>query len=400
MFIFDAVTSPPQLMHRRTHRWLVPLALALGACGDPASGPTTSAAPIWREVVTSYEATCALDEAGAVACARGFSPPRILPVASEAALRFTALSTNQSSGTCGLTTDGAVRCWTAGDTLASPPLPSGHRFTAIGGGPHGGCALDTDGGAWCWRAANGAQDLGRVSVSPVTGAPPLARLTYGEQFGCGLDAGGAAYCWPTRLYSTAPPAPAAAAVPTTLRFASISAGGDHICALDAGGAAYCWGDGSQQQLGVSRDQAPVGCTITQTTSGPQLFCDVPQRAAASLTFRQIVASNDRTCASTAEGAVYCWGMNQGLALGVELPQDQPTCRVGASYPCTWEPVRAGGGSAPPLARLAATSRGLHECGLTADGRGFCWGRVTHTGVPDLGNSFYGGLTVLVPLPDR
>jgi hypothetical protein len=355
MFIFDAVTSPPQLMHRRTHRWLVPLALALGACGDPASGPTTSAAPIWREVVTSYEATCALDEAGAVACARGFSPPRILPVASEAALRFTALSTNQSSGTCGLTTDGAVRCWTAGDTLASPPLPSGHRFTAIGGGPHGGCALDTDGGAWCWRAANGAQDLGRVSVSPVTGAPPLARLTYGEQFGCGLD---------------------------------------------AGGAAYCWGDGSQQQLGVSRDQAPVGCTITQTTSGPQLFCDVPQRAAASLTFRQIVASNDRTCASTAEGAVYCWGMNQGLALGVELPQDQPTCRVGASYPCTWEPVRAGGGSAPPLARLAATSRGLHECGLTADGRGFCWGRVTHTGVPDLGNSFYGGLTVLVPLPDR
>ena len=75
----------------------------------------------------------------------------------------------------------------------------------------------------------------------------------------------------------------------------------HSCALDRNGQVQCWGASGWAQLGDgegTRDRAR------------------PERIRAAGPFVEIVAGYTHTCARTAEGAVWCWGRNDGGQVGV------------------------------------------------------------------------------------
>ena len=80
-------------------------------------------------------------------------------------------------------------------------------------------------------------------------------------------------------------------------------------------------------------------------------------ATAALSFRQMSAGGNHTCAVTADDRAYCWGDNSSGQLGDGVPG------LGLA------PVRVLGGL-----RFRHVSAGFyHTCGVTTDDRVFCWG---------------------------
>ncbi len=76
-------------------------------------------------------------------------------------------------------------------------------------------------------------------------------------------------------------------------------------------------------------------------------------------FVAVSAGQDHTCALGADGTAYCWGANDAGQLGAGVADGGPHT----------VPERVRGGIA--FRAIAAGHR--HSCGLTADGRAFCWG---------------------------
>lgn len=260
------------------------------------------------------------------------------------------------------------------------------RSLAAGG--NSACAALRSGGTACWGAGTGA---------PATvDSRGYDQLAVGGSHRCGL-AGGVAYCWgsngsgqlgdgSTAAHSR--PAP----VQGSARFTAIAAGGAHTCALDRGGKAYCWGSNAAGQLGSGA-----------RGSGAQ----VPTAVETELTFTQLAAGKQHTCALTASGEAYCWGDGFNGALGNNMtePQDRPfpvdgklrfrklaagddfTCGLttaGQAY--CWGDNRSGqvgdrsnrqrnkpsAVARNPVFTDLVTGR-YHACGLTGDGRAMCWG---------------------------
>jgi alpha-tubulin suppressor-like RCC1 family protein len=81
-------------------------------------------------------------------------------------------------------------------------------------------------------------------------------------------------------------------------------------------------------------------------------------ATAALSFRQVSAGGNHTCAVTTDDRAYCWGENTWGQLGDDAPG---FARLA--------PVRVLGGL-----RFRHVSAGFdHTCGVTTDDRAFCWG---------------------------
>jgi alpha-tubulin suppressor-like RCC1 family protein len=92
------------------------------------------------------------------------------------------------------------------------------------------------------------------------------------------------------------------------------------------------------------------------------------RAAGPLSFRSVYSGEHHTCGLTTDGAAYCWGLNPFGQLGA---QSAEKCKLeGVKLPCSTRPVAVGGGL-----RFAALAIGgfEHTCGLTDEGRAYCWG---------------------------
>jgi alpha-tubulin suppressor-like RCC1 family protein len=125
---------------------------------------------------------------------------------------------------------------------------------------------------------------------------------------------------------------------------SLTAGRSHTCALAADGQAFCWGLNNGFQLGD-------GTAVDRLSPVP---------SAGTLRFTQMQATDDMTCGLTAGGSVYCWGTGI-LGDGITSVSSAPV-RVALNEPLA------------TLLRSAATIRAsAYPCGLTADGRVFCWG---------------------------
>ncbi len=132
------------------------------------------------------------------------------------------------------------------------------------------------------------------------------RTGWGDHF-CGLDSAGAAYCWGwngagqlgdgTHTDRNVP-----TAVTGGLTFANLAAGSQHTCGVTTSGDVYCWGVSVFGQLGDST----VGASHTSPTKA---------RTPNGVVFTKVVAGGNFTCAATAGGDVYCWGVNTGGQLG-------------------------------------------------------------------------------------
>ena len=81
---------------------------------------------------------------------------------------------------------------------------------------------------------------------------------------------------------------------------AVATGYRHACALDSNGAAWCWGDNTEGQLG--------GGSSGGISSSP-----VP--VSGGLTFSDIAAGQNHTCAIGTDNHIYCWGANDEGQLG-------------------------------------------------------------------------------------
>ncbi len=191
-------------------------------------------------------------------------------------------------------------------------------------------------------------------------APPfvLESISLGRDHACGITPQHVAYCWgnnadgelgnPSVTTPCLGSSDACSATPVrvaaTVPFASISAGNAFTCALTTSGEAYCWGRNASGQLGI----------------GSQASRNRPVKVAIEgVTFLSISAGDTHACAVTRAGAAYCWGSNTGGKLG--------TGRTGGGHTA---PVAVAG----HLAFRTISAGYYHSCGVTRDGRAYCWGR--------------------------
>jgi alpha-tubulin suppressor-like RCC1 family protein len=282
-----------------------------------------------------------------------------------------------NSRSCALDAAGHAYCWGMGrlgngsPTYSYTPVPvsGGNVFTTIVSGSDHACALTINGTAMCW-GLNGSGQLGdgtttdRDAPVPVAGSYRFVSIFAGNASTCALLNDGTAYCWgfnrsgglgngqQSEIVSTP------TSVLTNLRFIRLAVGDVHTCGLTINGTAYCWGDNGSGQLGVGAVSTACSWTV-----GPYQCALTPDSVQTLQKFSEIVAGALHTCALTAAGTTYCWGLTQGPLVGQVYGLGDGTA-VGSLTPIT---VASG------WTFKTITSGAQHTCALTAAGKPFCWG---------------------------
>ncbi len=299
-----------------------------------------------------------------------------------------------------------------GDSFSiSNPLPGADSivltFRSVTVGGLHSCAVTTANAAYCW-GANGLGQLGvgdqdnRFQPWPVAGGRVFKELSGGGTFTCGLATGSGtgalAFCWGSNdqgqlgigdltFINVAP-----TSIDDPL-FNAVSAGGAHGCGISTDRSAWCWGSQSEGRLGngesgptprlvpvqvlgdLSFTDISAGanhtCAITEDTAaycwgvgdesqlgnGDRSSSDMPVAVSGNLELRQISAGESHTCAITLDGDAYCWGLGTVGQLGVS--------GVGRSD----VPIMISGG----FTFLSISAGGNYTCGTTVTMEAYCWG---------------------------
>ena len=131
----------------------------------------------------------------------------------------------------------------------------------------------------------------------------------------------------------------------------ISAGANHSCGLTATGEAYCWGADSEGQLGndaIMEDSAtPLKVALSHLEP---------------MKLHAIALGDSHSCALTAAGKALCWGRNREGQLGHGLTMNESPLAVMVNM-----------ASMDERRFKSLTAGTFHTCGLTAQGRAYCWG---------------------------
>lgn len=106
--------------------------------------------------------------------------------------------------------------------------------------------------------------------------------------------------------------------------------------------------------------ALVGCSPVPTTADQSA---TPTQADLTREYRTIAAGFVHTCALDQQGGAFCWGNNDYSQLGAETHE---TC---GGRPCSTSPMAVSGDI-----RFTMLAAGwVHNCGIAAGGRAWCWG---------------------------
>jgi alpha-tubulin suppressor-like RCC1 family protein/Tol biopolymer transport system component len=322
---------------------------------------------------------------------------------------------------CGLTVQGAVRCWGGNNQQqlghGDDPLPL--RLTpvevqglqadvqSIAVGFDHGCAITSSGAAKCWGYnqdgqlgdGSGQNQAGAVEVSGLSSG--VRALALGRQHSCALNQRGSVLCWGgnahgqlgTGATDNAPTPREVQGLPGPARF--IAAGQFHSCAISETGALYCWGLNADGQLGDGSRNDRLRATPVSGAAGG---------------ISRVALGSQHSCALSDDGAVACWGAALfGLLLGDGSEQDRlvpapvpalpggiVNLSLGDAHSCVLDlrgGVRCWGSnflgaigdnsqiSRPlptPVAGLARNAAQIelgngHSCALSDAGRVLCWG---------------------------
>ena len=317
------------------------------ACGD-ATGPNGAVPGSFAAFSLGNDFSCALNTEGSAFCWGNDDQGQLAagPTSSARAteadrparilvgpLGFTAISAGDGIA-CGILGDHRALCW---GQLAPQPraLSGGDSLIALKAGSFV-CGMHADSLPVCWS------DLGAAPTA--VASPRLTRLDVDGNYACGLNAQGTPYCW----HSSATTAVAVAAAPPLVQLA---VGYDHACGLDAAGQAFCWGANQVGQLGD-------GTTLSSDTA----VAVVTSFGTTDMRFLQLTAGRQFTCGITVDTRGRCWGTGgKGqFGAGGGVPSGSFGSRV--PWPIVdslrWQQLEAGG---------------AHTCGITTDGRSYCWG---------------------------
>lgn len=296
-----------------------------------------------------------------------WSATRGLPVADP--LPAMAAITAMDMSTCAVAVDGRAYCWGkntlgelgSGDTLPKPmPVAAAGSipFTKIDLSPGGShtCGIDTSGQAYCWgnheggRMGNGMSGaLWTYSTTPIAvlGGHTFIDIAAGGDHVCAVATDGGVYCWGHNSAGQLGTGDfAERTMPTRIAgntlFRAITAHQLISCGIAVDGSAWCWGDGSNGGLG----------------NGTTNVSNVPVAVSGQLSFRSIKLGLWSTCGVTTTNAGYCWGSNSSGELGAGFASQLEPVPVPVTGGHSWRNI------SPGL---------LYSCGVVSDGTGYCWG---------------------------
>jgi len=308
-----------------------------------------------------------------------------LPVATGATAPSRSTTTTALARTIATTVPAPVRSPLVADEIAL--------------GEEHSCVLEGGGGIYCW-GSNEAGQLGTMLTRGTFSASPVKVAANGKRFAlvssgrfhsCAIAAEGDAYCWGLNAtgqlgvgsseYAIAEPT----LVVGGLKFREIHAGAVSTCGLTVDKRAFCWGRNADNEVG--RD---VGYSS-----------NVPVEVAGGWLFDELkTGSGGLTCGIESSGRVLCWGEGGdyfgpdelnlyastyvGATLGVGkdhmcLVKDGSELRCYSAYSNDALGVGSDRGSmgysrgwlTEPLVSIFGGFR--ETCGLTSDGRAYCWG---------------------------
>lgn len=321
----------------------------------------------------------------------GTTMPRMSPVKVPGLTGVTQISVgaNISNPTlnghsCARTSDGKLYCWgrnasgQVGDgtlvDVLSPKVILGADVIQVSAGRTHTCVRLTSGAVQCW-GNNGSGQLGNGTMTNATApAAPIANLTAknivaGVNHSCAIQMTGELSCWGSNSAGqlgngTTGSSPVPTVVPGSANMLAVDAGYSFTCSVDAGGVLRCFGDNTFGELGL-------GNTMMQTT--PQIVADVTN--AVGVTCGVHTAAGGHTCAVRADGALFCFGLNNQGQLGVGDIMDKST------------PKQV---NLPPVAEVVAGFQ--FTCARLTNGSARCWGR---NDAAQLGT---GAVTTIVLMP--
>lgn len=295
---------------------------------------------------------------------------------------------------CGLTADGTAYCWgldsqgqlgngpllTDSQDTPSPvdtsTMTGNKAFIHLAAGESHTCGIAADGAAYCWgagsygRLGNGSssneESPSPVDISTITGNSAFVQISGSFYHTCAVMADGRAYCWGRDLNGAlgngvfvgadqlSPSAVSTSGIGGSKAFVQIETAVGYTCAVMADGAGYCWGNDNSGELGngsESGNQYTPSQVDTSTISGNKAFV-------------QISGGGSHTCAVTADGLAYCWGLDSAGRVG----------DGGAAGSSFASPVAVDMSPIAADAAFVQVSAGLaHSCGTTSDGAAYCWG---------------------------
>lgn len=290
-----------------------------------------------------------------------------------------------SATTCAIASDDKAYCWGSGQygALGNGGTANSTTPVAVGGvlatktlvSIHTGstpCALDNTGVVYCWGYGHNGEmghgvfvDTNTLPASiTMTGA--LANKTVkslGTGNGstiCAIGSDDLLYCWGgngngalgdgTTNSSPSPKLINYGALAGITIKNVVSTG--TTCAVGTNGAAYCWGLNSNGTVGDNSQNerhSPVPVFATGALAGK--------------TITSITSGGSSSCALDSAGAAYCWGSNNGGAIGSNAP--------GGIYPTPQAVYMSGVLAGKSL--VSISTGGMTTCGVASDSGAYCWG---------------------------
>ena len=250
----------------------------------------------------------------------GFAVPQRIPALQVAVAGNDQTPSNSHS--CRLAADGTLSCWGEGGGVQVNGTPGSYAvpvqvatgIAEVAVGYEHTCVITTSGGVRCW----GDYSSIGVSLSACAGGvcPPsdsvgltadVVHIVSGTSHNCALLIDGSLRCWGQGYAgqlgygSSGDSSPIAPITPIgmTSGVTAVIAGNSFTCAA-AGGTLQCFGINSYGQLGDGTiTQRLVPTPVVGFVGAPKL----------------LTAGNNRTCATDANGKLWCWGYNLNGQLG-------------------------------------------------------------------------------------
>ena len=379
-------------------RSILYLFLMAAAWGAPDSG--------YHSLTAGSAHTCVLNSSGAAYCwgqnivgqlGNGTGLNSTTPVAVAGGLTFSTLGGGGDT-TCGITTTGAAYCWGDGTfgqlggvapstclsvvpcALTPVPVSGSLTFAKISSNVTHSCAVTPASVAYCW-GDNGSGELGQgnytgpdtcsgrpcyLSPTAVLGGQRFTTITAGNGTTCAIAiTSQTLYCWgdgqfdriPAGIPQTGQTLPTAAAG-AGLKFTSVAIGAFAGCgALTHQDEVRCWGGSIDGALGATIIPEFCATTGLGSFSCSSNAIPVAEDLGGADGDRSVSMTRTTVCALSNKRA-FCWGRGIDGQLG-----------IGSSPAQSLTPVEVSGKL--KFVELAVGS--AHSCGVTEDGRVYCWG---------------------------